>query len=33
MGMFVVKRVLLMIPTLLAISLVAFLVITLPPGD
>ncbi len=33
MGQFMIKRALLMIPTMVAISFVAFLIITLPPGD
>ncbi len=33
MGMYLVRRVLVMIPTLLAISIVAFIIIQLPPGD
>ena len=33
MGKFVVKRTLMMIPTLFAISVVAFMIISLPPGD
>jgi peptide/nickel transport system permease protein len=33
MGRYVLKRVFIMIPTLFAISIVAFLVIQLPPGD
>ncbi|WP_421726045.1 ABC transporter permease [Bauldia sp.] len=33
MAAFILRRILLMIPTLVAISLVAFLIITLPPGD
>lgn len=33
MGKFIFKRTLLMIPTLFAISVVAFMIISLPPGD
>jgi peptide/nickel transport system permease protein len=33
MALFVVRRVLLMIPTLIAISIVTFIIIQLPPGD
>jgi len=33
MGLYIVRRVLVMIPTLVAISIVAFIIIQLPPGD
>ncbi|UCH26527.1 MAG: ABC transporter permease [Trueperaceae bacterium] len=33
MGQYILKRILYMIPTLFAISIVAFLIISLPPGD
>ena len=33
MGLFILKRVLYMIPTLFGMSLISFIIIQLPPGD